>query len=126
MKGLKDLGFYQEAMDLWDYTWSDSDKLMKDLRGKEIARQVTRSVGSISANIEEGYGRGFGKEYPRFLKIARGSAQESRGWYLRSKSLLEEKTIDHRVRTLDKIIAMLSATINTLSNRSYSKKIATT
>lgn len=25
---------------------------------------MVRCVGSIGANIEEGYGRGFGKEYP--------------------------------------------------------------
>jgi len=119
MGGLKELGFYSESMKLWDLTWSDSEILMKDIRGKEIARQLIRSVGSISANIEEGYGRGFGKEYPRFLKISRGSAQESRGWYLRSKGLIDEEFIQQRLMILDKIIAMLTATINTLSNRSY-------
>jgi four helix bundle protein len=33
---------------------------MKDIRGRAIAEQLIRSVGSICANIEEGYGRGFG------------------------------------------------------------------
>ena len=72
-------------MELWDECWGDTNILLKDIRGKEIARQLIRSIGSISANIEEGYGRGYGKEYPRFLKIARGSAQESKGWYIKSK-----------------------------------------
>jgi four helix bundle protein len=43
--------------------------MKNDFRGKEICRQLIRSVGSISANIEEGYGRGSNKEYPNFLKI---------------------------------------------------------
>lgn len=65
---LEELGFYKMAMELWDDFWKDSEILMNDLRGKEIARQLTKSIGSTTANIEEGYGRGFGKEYPHFLK----------------------------------------------------------
>lgn len=117
MSKLNELKFYQDALFLWDKTWEDSEILLKDVRGKEIALQLTRSVGSISANIEEGYGRGFGKEYPRFLKIARGSAQESKGWFLRSKFLLSEELILSRVSELNKLIAMISAAINTLKQR---------
>jgi len=54
--------FYQNALQLWEMCWSDTEILQKDFRGKEIAKQLIRSCGSISANIEEGYGRGFGKE----------------------------------------------------------------
>ncbi len=35
-------------MELWDEMWSDAEILMLDFRGKEIARQMIRSVGSIS------------------------------------------------------------------------------
>ena len=115
---LEELRFYQMATQLWDDCWSDTESLMKDLRGKEIAKQLIRSVGSISANIEEGYGRGFGKEYPHFLRIARGSARESRGWYMKSKFLLENKIIEERISTLNSITAMLTKTIETLKNKS--------
>ena len=81
---LEKFGIYKLTMELWDLFWNeDSEILMKDLRGKEICRQLTRSVYSISANIEEGYGRGFGKEYPQFLRVSRGSARESKGGYMR-------------------------------------------
>lgn len=83
--GLENLRFYQMALELYDLCWSDTEILKKDFRGKEIARQIIRSCGSISANIEEGYGRGFGKEYPHFLRISRGSARETKGWYKKSK-----------------------------------------
>ncbi|MEM6523165.1 MAG: four helix bundle protein [Bacteroidota bacterium] len=112
--GLDALKFYKDSIRLWEEFWNDSNVLLKDIRGKEIAIQLTRSIGSISANIEEGYGRGYGKEYPRFLKISRGSAQESKGWYKKSKFLLPEKTINDRIAILDKLIAHLTATISTL------------
>jgi four helix bundle protein len=115
--GLDNLFFYQKAQKLWDNCWDDSEILIKDVRGTEIAKQMTRSVGSISANIEEGYGRGFGKEYPQYLKISRGSARESKGWYKRSNKLLKQNIIDDRTSELDAIIAMLTKTINTLESR---------
>ena len=53
---LENLRFYQKALELFDLCWGDTDLLKKDFRGKEIARQIIRSCGSISANIEVGYG----------------------------------------------------------------------
>ena len=84
---LDEIIFYKMSLELWDECWKDTEILMKDPRGNEITKQLIRSVGSISANIEEGYGRGFGKEYPQFLRISRGSARESKGWYKRSSYL---------------------------------------
>ncbi len=114
---LDELGFYQISLTLWDKCWLDTEILMKDFRGKEIARQLIRSVGSVSANIEEGFGRGFGKEFPHYLRISRGSARESKGWYMKSKFLLEKEIIDERVKSLDIIIARLNKSIETLSNK---------
>jgi four helix bundle protein len=61
---LEDIEFYKIALTLFDDCWEDSSSLLSDIR--EVAKQLTRSIGSISANIEEGYGRGFGKEYSHF------------------------------------------------------------
>ncbi|HLG34577.1 MAG TPA: four helix bundle protein [Bacteroidia bacterium] len=114
---LDEVIFYQKSLQFWDNFWNDSEYLLKDIRGKEIAKQLTRSAGSVSANIEEGYGRGYGKEYPHFLRIARGSARETRGWYKRAKFLLPEKTVSIRDEELGEIIAMLSKSISTLENK---------
>jgi len=114
---LNEIKFYQLAMELWNEHWSDCETLMRDVRGREIVKQLTRSVGSISANIEEGYGRGFGKEYSLFLRYSRGSARESKGWYMRSNSLLSKETIKCRVEKLDSIIAMETASIKTLEDK---------
>ncbi|PIP77862.1 MAG: hypothetical protein COW85_06815 [Ignavibacteria bacterium CG22_combo_CG10-13_8_21_14_all_37_15] len=115
--GLEELRFYKMALELWDLCWGDTEILRKDFRGMEIAKQLIRSCGSISANIEEGYGRGFGKEYPHFLRIARGSARESKGWYQRSKFLLAADSINERCNTLDALIAMITKSIETLENK---------
>lgn len=115
--GLEDLRFYKTSLELWELCWNDTEILQKDFRGKEIAKQLIRSCGSISANIEEGYGRGFGKEYPHFLRIARGSARESKGWYKRSKFLLTPDIIIERCNTLDALIAMTTKSIETLEKK---------
>lgn len=114
---LDELRFYQDSMTLWDDCWDDWQTLMGDVRGREIAKQLTRSVGSVSANIEEGYGRGFGKQYPQYLRISRGSAQESKGWYRRARFLLPKKTVEDRVSRLESIIARITKTIDTLENK---------
>lgn len=82
-----------------------------------MAKQMTRSVYSISANIEEGYGRGFGKEYPQFLRYARGSARETKGGYKKARFLLDEKTVNERIALIDKILSGLNNTLGTLKDK---------
>ncbi|KAA0223279.1 four helix bundle protein [candidate division KSB1 bacterium] len=98
---------YQKALLLYDLMWEDCEKMLPDVRGRGNADQLNRSVGSISANIEEGYGRGFGKEYDYFLRVALGSARESRGWYYRSRRFLSSAVLPHRYALLDEIIGLL-------------------
>lgn len=114
---LLEVKFYVLSRELWDECWSDTDILMNDFRGKEIAKQLIRAVGSVSANIEEGYGRGFGKEYPHFLRISRGSARESKGWYYKSKFLLPSEIIEQREEKISAIIAMITKTVKTLEEK---------
>ncbi len=99
---------YQKALYLYDLAWDDCDLLVKDVRGRAVAQQLIRSVASVSANIEEGHGRGIGgKEYLYFLRIAEGSARETKGWYFRARRLLGPKVVEARQSLLDEIIALL-------------------
>jgi four helix bundle protein len=89
--------------------WKDCEKFVQDRRGRAIAEQVIRSGGSIGANIEEGYGRGIGtRSYLYFLRVAIGSARETKGWYFRSRYLLSAEVLEHRFALVDEIIALLA------------------
>jgi len=99
---------YRKALFFHDLCWRDCDKLLKHPLGQPVARQLIRSAGSISANIEEGYGRGFqGKERQYFLRVALGSARESKGWYYRARELLSEEVLEHRMSLVSEVIALL-------------------
>ncbi len=104
-------GAYPKASFLYELVWSDCGLLMKDVRGRAIVEQLIRSAGSICANIEEGYGRGFGRDYAHFLGYALGSARETQGWYFRAKYLLAPEVLEHRLALIDEIIALLVSAI---------------
>ncbi len=114
---LEEFGICRLASQLFDEYWVDSEIVMKDERGRELVKQQTRSLDSICANIEEGYGRGFNKENPQHLKIARGEARESKGRYWRMRFLLPLETVNKRRAVLDQIIGGLTATINTIESK---------
>ncbi|MEE9618295.1 MAG: four helix bundle protein [Anaerolineae bacterium] len=104
---------YPKALLLFDLVWEDSEKLIQDTRGREIAKQLVRSAGSVSANIDEGFGRGIDRgEYMQFLRYALGSARETRSWYYKSRHLLTEEVVQHRMDLCSEIIALLVTTIN--------------
>ncbi len=103
---------YRKALFLYDLCWTDCENLNKNLSGRAVSQQLIRSSGSISANIEEGQGRGFGKDRDYFLRVALGSARESKGWYYRAKAILKSDVLDHRWALLDEIIALLITELN--------------
>ena len=99
---------YPKALYVYELAWDDCDVLMRDERGRAVARQLIRSVGSISANIEEGHGRGVGgKSYLYFLRIAEGSARESKGWYFRARKMLGPAVVEARQALLDEVLALI-------------------
>jgi len=114
---LDGFGIYKLACQLFDDFWNDSEFVMKDERGAALVKQQTRSLDSVCANIEEGYGRGFNKEIPQHLKIARGEARESKGRYWRMRFLLPLETVNKLRTVLDQIIGGLTASINTIESK---------
>ncbi len=98
---------YRKALFFYDLVWQDCAKLMQDARGRAVAEQVIRSAGSISANLEEGHGRGYGKQRNWFFTVAVGSARESKGWYWRGQQLLSPEVLNHRLALADEVIALI-------------------
>lgn len=98
---------YRLALFAADLGWHDATKLMKDRRTLSLSDQIYRSLGSISANVSEGYSRGTGKDRARFYEYALGSARESRDWYYDGRHVLGDKVAAHRLALLSQIIRLL-------------------
>lgn len=114
---LESFGIYQTARRLFDEFWGDSEILGRDYRGRELVKQQVRSLDSICANIEDGYGRGFGKELPQAQRIAQGEARESKGRFERMRALLSDEVVASRISALNQIIGRLAKTISTLERK---------
>jgi four helix bundle protein len=98
---------YRLALFACDIGWRDVNNLMRDARTKSVADQLYRSIGSISANIAEGYSRGTSRDRAHFYEYALGSARESRDWYFKIRYVLPEAAIAHRMNLLSEIIRLL-------------------
>ena len=93
------------ADEIWDIVlgW---DNFAKDTVGK----QIVRSADSIGANVAEGEGRGSFQDNRRFVRISRGSLQETQHWLRRvfKRNLLTKEQIE----ILKPMIEKLSPTLN--------------
>ena len=98
---------YRAALFVGDVGWYDVTKLMQDRRTVGLSSQLYEALGSISANLAEGYSRGTGKDRARFYEYALGSARESRDWYHKGHHVLGEAVVQHRLQFLTEIIRLL-------------------
>lgn len=98
---------YRLSLFLSDVAWQDATRLLHDKRTLGLSDQLYRSVGAISADIEEGYSRGSGRDRARFYEYGLGSAREARGWYYKSRHILQDQVICHRIDLLTEIIKLL-------------------
>jgi four helix bundle protein len=72
-----------------------------------LARQVIASADSVCSNIEEGYGRGFGRQLLQFYGYALGSARETKGHIYRGKDLSPASTLRSRLDLASEVVALL-------------------
>ncbi len=63
---------YRLALFVADNSWQDVTHLAGDRRTLSLSDQLYRALGSISANIAEGYSRGTGKGSRTFLRVCFG------------------------------------------------------
>jgi four helix bundle protein len=98
---------YRLAVFAANVGWHDVTRLAGDKRTIDLANQLYRALGSMGANISEGYSRSSGRDRARFYEYALGSARESRGWYYNGQHVLGEKVVHHRIQLLTQIIRLL-------------------
>ncbi len=102
---------YRLGLFISDACWVDTEKLLKQKRFS-LADQLYRSVGSISANIIEGYSRISKKEKAKFYEYSLGSAREARDWYFKSRHVLSTEIANTRIKMLTSIIKLLQSMIS--------------
>ena len=104
---LWEIEVYRLSLFASDVCWRDTGTLREERRTRSLADQLYRSVGSISANVAEGFPRGTGKDRARFYEYALGSARESRDWYFKGRFVLGEEVVAHRHDLMTQIIRLL-------------------
>lgn len=78
---------WQKAHKLFLQLTHDVEAFPRTKAATIVADQLLRSVGSISANIAEGFGRRTGAEYVHYLIVARGSTTEIANWFMKCRDL---------------------------------------
>jgi len=124
VKTYKDLKFWQTSKKTSIFVVQLIRKLPNERIAWIISDQVLRSVFSIGANIAEGFGKYKGKEYPRYLQMALGSARETEYW-LELIAEIYPQFADEIGKILElnsQSVKMVITTINSLRNGDKDKR----
>ena len=103
------LDVYKLSEKLADNIWN-TVKGWDDFTKKTIGKQIVRCADSIGANIAEGVGRYNYQDNKRFVKIARGSLNETIHWLRRA--YVRKLLTTEEVNQLMPIINELSPKLN--------------
>ena len=99
------------AREVVEASWDDAAKLAQNEVTHKIAGQLYASLGSILANLGEGYSRSSGRDRAKIFEYALGSVRESMMWYRTSVRILGRDIVDQRLDKLEQIRRLLLATI---------------
>ncbi|MGZ8848532.1 MAG: four helix bundle protein [Pyrinomonadaceae bacterium] len=111
------LRVYQLSESLADQIWTivlTWNVFARDTVGK----QLVKAADSIGANIAEGTGRGSFVDNRRFVRIARGSLNETQHWLRRAfkRNLLNDKEIRAVKPIIDELAPKLNAYLKSIGN----------
>lgn len=108
---------YQKALYLYDLLWNDTETWIKDDRGQVLSKQIIGSADSACSNIEEGYGRGYGKQFLQFYGYSLGSARETKGRLYRAKAFYTLEILRKRLNLASEVVALILTEINRQKGR---------
>jgi four helix bundle protein len=116
--GFERLEVYKLAERLADEVWDIANTwewFAKDTVGK----QLMRAADSIGANIAEGSGRGSYADNRRFVRVARGSLNETQHFLRRAykRKLLTAAQVNRLKPLVDELAPRLNAFLNSIGTR---------
>lgn len=116
---LEKMSVFKLANELADMIWKIVAK-WEWFAKKTIGDQVTRSADSIGANIAEGYGRYFFKEYVLFLYYARGSIYETKYWINKAsqRNLITQEEYKELKDKLDQLPIEINKVVKVIKTQS--------
>ena len=101
----------QLADEIWDIviTW-------KYFERNTVGQQWVDAADSVGANIAEGAGRGTPNDNKRFIRISRGSYNETKYWFKRSlkRQLINDEQEMKLNRMIDELGPSLNAYLNSI------------
>jgi four helix bundle protein len=115
------LNCYRGALFLLEQVREDVKELGLPGSHTDAKEQLLRSVGSIAANIAEGYGRPSTADRLRFFSFALGSAREAIAWYQTIRPAAEHVGVDDRIERLARIRRMLLGLLTRLRTKGARK-----
>ena len=108
---LKRMKVYLLAEELVEKSWADMEQIRDNKITSEIVGQMYKSIGSIPANISEGYSKSSGKDRARSFEYALGSVRETVDWYNAVKPVVGDEVVVERLKVLGDIRRLLVAII---------------
>ena len=113
----ENLAVYKLAEEIADSVWEVVGR-WQPLARDTVGKQLIRAADSIGANIAEGEGRGSFQDNRRFVRIARGSVNETKHWLRRAfkRGLLNETQVAKLKPLLDELGPRLNAYLKSIGN----------
>lgn len=114
----ENLRVYRSAEKLADAIW-DVVLTWDAFAKATVGEQLVDAVDSVGANIAEGSGRGSYKENRRFVRIARGSLNETQHFLRRAycRKLMTEQHVAKLKPVIDELAPTLNAYLASIGTR---------
>jgi four helix bundle protein len=111
----ENLQVYQLAERLADEIWTIVVRWNVFARDT-VDKQLVKAADSVGANIAEGTGRGTFVDNRRFVRISRGSLNETKHWLRRAfnRQLLNDKEVRKLKPLVDELAPKLNAYLNSI------------